>query len=180
MTDACNSTSSVDCGKCKVYKRTRIEGRNRCISTCTGTDMLCKRLSLDVDELDMCLQHCLVNVNNLVPKQHNALLSFISKGSMTDERKREYEMMIRGRLLPLDLQEYVHSFAVDFSEILRSAMARSSSPADSRESIDLVRTTYKLDTYWKIRYRWVTLRDLDSILHYRIISGVRTSKRQLS
>jgi len=98
--DPCVSTSFLDCGTCTSNRLIKIDGRSRCNTLCASTGERCRRLSLDITDFSMCLQHCVMKADQLTRKQHKALLSFIATGSMTNARKREYAMMIRGRSLP--------------------------------------------------------------------------------
>jgi hypothetical protein len=144
--DACSPTSSLDCGSCTATKRFRIEGRSRCVSMCTSTTQQCRRLSLNIKEVDMCLQHCVMKADRLSAEQRSALLLFINTSLMHDDKKREYELMVRGRALPTDVRKYMRSFVDDLDKVLHRKMLKSNIAANSIESIELLRTVYKLDT----------------------------------
>ena len=172
--DACVSTSSLDCGTCTSNKRVNIGGRSRCISMCTSTSERCRRLSIDVVEVDMCLQHSVMKVDQLTQRQVQALLTFIKKrtGSMTVDQKKEYVMMTRGRALPKSLRNHVASFVMGLDDKLRSEMIRLDIRANSIESITLLRRIYKLDTSIPILKDVLSLTDnyasLDPTLPYHI------------
>ena len=147
MDDACGSTSSLDCGTCTSNKRVRIVGRVGCVAICTSTGERCRRLSLDIKEVDMCLQHCVMRADRMSSEQRTSLLSFITAGSMTDTKKQEYELMIRARSLPSDIRKtLVGSYLIGRDVTLRKAMGRLDIAFNSIESIELLRNVYRLDT----------------------------------
>jgi hypothetical protein len=145
MEPACSPTSPLDCRLCLSDKRVKIDGRDRCTATCTGTGTQCKRLSLNIHLFNECLQHGVMNAEQLTSAQRKALLSFIADSSLTDDRKREYGLMLRGRSLPADLRHHLRPFVLSQDDQLRRAIHASRSGFDSIEAIELLRDIYKLD-----------------------------------
>jgi hypothetical protein len=145
MTDVCSSTSELDCGQCTSDKLVRILGRTRCVATCSGTGVRCKRLSLHTDDLDKCLQHSVMNVDTLSPAERKTLRLFVYNSDLTDARKREYTLMIAGRLLPTVIVDQVKSFFVPRDGQLRKAIEDSDFGYNTLESIELLRRVYALD-----------------------------------
>lgn len=166
---ACASTSDADCGSCYTNQRRKVEGRSRCVAMCTskGLPEQCKRLSLDDNELDMCLQHNISQVEQLTRRQLEALFTFVDT-KISSDRRVQIKDNIRTRLLPPSLRDIVTSYVLSRDDQFTGEILRRGGNLNTIESIEVMRNIYKLDTTVTLLKDTDRNKNLDPTLQYHI------------